>query len=178
MFFFIFSFSLFSFLSLDHIRGPRYIKNVSKCREDIHYKTQTGTCCEKCYSKAFRMGFEPASSRLLDQCSTTELQKLLDMTPMACWSVKSLVPRGWNHEWCEYVYFFNKEINFRQICGYLQSLYRLRNLSNPEPTVWGNHCWFSFGFFRFVEKKLASQNDVLFCLKFAMHYLPNQDILF
>ena len=106
MFFFIFSFSLFSFLSLDHIQGPRYIKNVSKCREDIHYKTQTGTCCEKCYSKAFRMGFEPASSRLLDQCSTTELQKLLDMTPMACWSVKSLVPRGWNHEWCEYVYYF------------------------------------------------------------------------
>ena len=46
-------------------------------RKDIHYKTQTGTSCEKCNSKAFRLGIEPASSGLLDQCSTTELQKLL-----------------------------------------------------------------------------------------------------
>ena len=46
-----------------------------ECREDIHYKTQTGTSCEKCNSKAFRLGIEPASSGLLDQCSTTELGK-------------------------------------------------------------------------------------------------------
>ena len=40
------------------------------CRKYIHYKTQTGTSCEKCNSKAFRLGIEPASSELLDQCST------------------------------------------------------------------------------------------------------------
>ena len=44
-----------------------------ECRKDIHYKTQTGTSCEKCNSKAFRLGIEPMSSGLLDQCSTTEL---------------------------------------------------------------------------------------------------------
>ena len=38
-----------------------------ECREDIHYKTQTGTSCEKCNSKAFRLGIEPASSGLLDR---------------------------------------------------------------------------------------------------------------
>ena len=47
-------------------------------REDIHYKTQTGTSCEN--SKAFRLGIEPASSGLLDKCSTTELQKPLPTT--------------------------------------------------------------------------------------------------
>ena len=46
-----------------------------ECHKDIHFKTQTGTSCEKCNSKAFRLGIEPASSGLLDQCSTTELQK-------------------------------------------------------------------------------------------------------
>ena len=46
-----------------------------ECRKDIHYKTQTGTSCKKCNSKAFRLGIEPASSGILDQCSTTELQK-------------------------------------------------------------------------------------------------------
>ena len=51
-----------------------------ECRYDIHYKTQTGTSCEKCNSKAFRLGIEPATSGLLDQCSTTELQKLLPTT--------------------------------------------------------------------------------------------------
>ena len=51
-----------------------------ECRKDIHYKTQTGTSCEKCNSKAFRLGIEPASSGLLDQCSTTELQKPLPTT--------------------------------------------------------------------------------------------------
>ena len=51
-----------------------------ECRQDIHYKTQTGTSCEKCNSKAFRLGIEPASSGLLDQCSTTELQKPLPTT--------------------------------------------------------------------------------------------------
>ena len=51
-----------------------------ECRKDIHYKTQTGTSCEKCNSEAFRLGIEPASSGLLDQCSTTELQKLLPTT--------------------------------------------------------------------------------------------------
>ena len=51
-----------------------------ECRKDIHYKTQTGTSCEKCNSKAFRLGIEPASSGLLDQCSTTELQKPLTTT--------------------------------------------------------------------------------------------------
>ena len=44
-----------------------------ECREDIHYKTQTGTSCKKCNFKSFRLGIEPASSGLLDQCSTTEL---------------------------------------------------------------------------------------------------------
>ena len=48
-----------------------------ECRKDIHYKTQTGTSCEKCNSKVFRQGIEPASSGLLDQCSITELQKPL-----------------------------------------------------------------------------------------------------
>ena len=48
-----------------------------ECREGTHYKTQTGTSCEKCNSKAFRLGIEPASCGLLDQCSTTELQKAL-----------------------------------------------------------------------------------------------------
>ena len=37
-----------------------------ECREDIHCKTQTGTSCEKCDSKAFRLGIESASSGLLD----------------------------------------------------------------------------------------------------------------
>ena len=27
-----------------------------ECRKDIHYKTQTGTSCEKCNSEAFRLG--------------------------------------------------------------------------------------------------------------------------
>ena len=36
-----------------------------ECREDIHYKTQTGTSCEKCNSKAFWLGIELASSGLL-----------------------------------------------------------------------------------------------------------------
>ena len=48
-----------------------------ECRQDIHYKNQTGTSCEKCNSKAFRLGIESASSGLLDQYSTTELQKPL-----------------------------------------------------------------------------------------------------
>ena len=51
-----------------------------ECRYDIHYKTQTGTSCEKCNSKAFRLGIEPATSGLLDQCSTSELQKSLPTT--------------------------------------------------------------------------------------------------
>ena len=51
-----------------------------ECREDIHYKTETGTSCKKCNSKAFRLGIEPTSSGLLDQCSTTELQKPLPTT--------------------------------------------------------------------------------------------------
>ena len=46
----------------------------------ITYKTQTGTSCEKRNSKAFRLGIEPTSSGLLDQCSTTELQKPLPTT--------------------------------------------------------------------------------------------------
>ena len=37
-----------------------------ECREDIHYKTQTGTSCEKCNSKVFRLGIEDASSGILD----------------------------------------------------------------------------------------------------------------
>ena len=44
-----------------------------ECRKDIRYKTQTWTSCEKCNSKAFRLGIEPASAGLLDQCSTTIL---------------------------------------------------------------------------------------------------------
>ena len=35
-----------------------------ECRKYIHYKTQTGTSCEKCNSKAFRLGIEPATSGL------------------------------------------------------------------------------------------------------------------
>ena len=31
-------------------------------RKDIHYKTQTGTSCEKCNSKAFQLGIEPYNS--------------------------------------------------------------------------------------------------------------------
>ena len=46
----------------------------------IHYKTQTGTSCEKCNSKALRLGIEPATSGLPDQYSTTELQKPLPTT--------------------------------------------------------------------------------------------------
>ena len=49
-------------------------------RKDIHYKTQTGTSCEKCNSKAFRLEIEPTFSGLLDQCYTTELQKPLPTT--------------------------------------------------------------------------------------------------
>ena len=37
-----------------------------ECRKDIHYKTQTRTSCQKCNSKAFRLGIEPVSSGLLD----------------------------------------------------------------------------------------------------------------
>ena len=37
-----------------------------ECRENIHYKTQSGSSCEKCNSKAFWLGIEPASSGLLD----------------------------------------------------------------------------------------------------------------
>ena len=37
-------------------------------REDIYDKTETETSCEKCNSKAFRLGIVPASSGLLDQC--------------------------------------------------------------------------------------------------------------
>ena len=48
-----------------------------ECRKDIHYQTQTGTSFKKCNSDAFRLGIEHASSGLLDQFSTTELQKLL-----------------------------------------------------------------------------------------------------
>ena len=47
-----------------------------ECRKDIHYKTQAGASCEQ-NSKAFRLGIEPATSGLLDRCSTTELQKPL-----------------------------------------------------------------------------------------------------
>ena len=43
-------------------------------------RPKTGTSCEKCNSKAFRLGIEPASSGLLDQCSTIELQKPLPTT--------------------------------------------------------------------------------------------------
>ena len=42
-----------------------------ECRKDIHYKTQTGTSCEKCNSKAFQLGIQPASSGLCIQCSLT-----------------------------------------------------------------------------------------------------------
>ena len=48
-----------------------------ECRKDIHYKTQTRTSWEKCNSKAFRLGIEPASSGLLDQCSTTSALPVL-----------------------------------------------------------------------------------------------------
>ena len=42
----------------------RVVCRKFECREDIHYKTQTGTSCEKCNSnsKAFRLGIELASS--------------------------------------------------------------------------------------------------------------------
>ena len=66
-----------------------YMCSKFECREDINYKTQTGTSCEKCNSKAFRLGIEPASSGLLDQCSTTDLQKPLPTT----WAIEKLVDR-------------------------------------------------------------------------------------
>ena len=56
--------------------GPPNLKHLPTALY-IHYKTQTGSSCEKCKSKAFQLGIEPVSSGLLDQCSTTELQKLL-----------------------------------------------------------------------------------------------------
>ena len=67
------------------LRSPHYIMFKVmcwkfECRYDIHYKTQTGTSCEKCNSKAFRLGIKPATSGLPDQCSTTELQKPLPTT--------------------------------------------------------------------------------------------------
>ena len=52
-------------------------------------KTQIGTSCEKWNSKAFRLGIEPASSGLLDQCSTTELQKSLPTTWLLIGSVST-----------------------------------------------------------------------------------------
>ena len=58
-----------------------------ECHKDIHYKTQTGNSCEKCNSKAFRLGIKPASSGLLDQCSTTELQKPLPKTWATTWTI-------------------------------------------------------------------------------------------
>ena len=47
------------------------------CRYDIHNKTETGTSCEKCDFKDFRLEIEPVSSGFLYQCSTTDLQKPL-----------------------------------------------------------------------------------------------------
>ena len=51
-----------------------------ECREDIHYKTQTGNSCEKCNSKAFRLGIEPASSGLLDQLHVEMLLRNIGQT--------------------------------------------------------------------------------------------------
>ena len=50
-----------------------------ECREDIHYKTQlTGDQLRKMQLQSLPpLGIEPASSGLLDQISTTELQKLI-----------------------------------------------------------------------------------------------------
>ena len=81
---------------------------------------------------------------------------------LACWLVKSLVPRGWCHKWREYVYFTKNNflrlliiLTFRKICGYLQSLYRITNLSKPQPSVCGNRCWSSFGCFSFSFKEIS-----------------------
>ena len=61
-------------LSIDESHGNGWEIPVS-----LRY-TLTWTSCEKCNSKAFRLGIEPASSGLLDQCSTTELQSPLPTT--------------------------------------------------------------------------------------------------
>ena len=34
------------------------IQRKFECRNDIHYKTQTGTSCEKCNSEAIRLGID------------------------------------------------------------------------------------------------------------------------
>ena len=42
-------------------------------------RPKPGPCsCEKCNSKAFRMGIEPASSGLLDQCSYHRVTEAVD----------------------------------------------------------------------------------------------------
>ena len=40
-------------------KNTDYCKN--ECQKDMHYKIQTGTSCEKCNSKAFLLGIEPAT---------------------------------------------------------------------------------------------------------------------
>ena len=45
-----------------HVDESKSLCRKFECRKDIQYKTQTGTSCEKCNSKAFRLGIEPASS--------------------------------------------------------------------------------------------------------------------
>ena len=79
-FFYQYKFSLGRQTAMNEQMKVRVMCRKFECRKDIHYKTQTGTSCEKCNSKAFRLGIEPAPSGLLDQCSTTELQKPLPTT--------------------------------------------------------------------------------------------------
>ena len=43
-------------------------------------RPKPGPVAKNSNSKAFRLGIEPATSGLLDQCSTTELQKPLPTT--------------------------------------------------------------------------------------------------
>ena len=48
-------------LSIDESQSYVYEIRVS-LRDALYYKTQTGTSCEKCNSRAFWLGIEPASS--------------------------------------------------------------------------------------------------------------------
>ena len=71
-----------------------------------------------------------------------------------------MVPRGWCHKWCEYVYFVKYNflrlllfLTFRWLCAYLKYWYRLTNLPKSKPNVWDIRCWSSSGCFSFRPRK-------------------------
>ena len=65
-----------------------------ECREDIHYKTQTGTSCEKCDSKAFQLGIEPVIYVSVFSC-------FLQQGKLTC-RVGLIYCQGNNEENCKY----------------------------------------------------------------------------